>query len=158
MVKRPFKSVALGAVGLLVGGCCVLGAIGNAVNPKTSAKIPAATLTAQKTATALRPSPTAVVIEATATAVLLVPTETLAPVVVPTKAAVQPTAVIQPTAAAVAPAGDSFPCQPGQIKANIESNKYHVPSGQSYARTVKSVICFDTAQEAEAAGFVRSKR
>ena len=53
---------------------------------------------------------------------------------------------------------DSYPCQDGEIKANINSNKYHVPSGQSYAKTKDNVICYATEQEAQAAGFVRAKR
>ena len=51
-----------------------------------------------------------------------------------------------------------YPCAEGQIKANNNSGKYHVPSGEYYAKTYNNVTCFNTTSEADAAGFVRSKK
>ena len=51
-----------------------------------------------------------------------------------------------------------WPCAEGQIKGNRNSMKYHSPDGQFYAKTYDDVHCFNTAAEAEAAGFVASKR
>lgn len=51
-----------------------------------------------------------------------------------------------------------WPCAQGQIKANNNSGKYHSPDGQFYAKTYEDVQCFNTAAEADAAGFVASKR
>jgi hypothetical protein len=72
------------------------------------------------------------------------------------------------TAEPVAPGGYAFhggavdppwwPGQEGQIKANRNSGKYHVPGSQFYAKTYDNVVCFDTEAEAEAAGYVRSNR
>jgi len=50
-----------------------------------------------------------------------------------------------------------WPCTKGQIKGS-QTGKYHVPGGQFYARTYDNVTCFNTAAEAEAAGFVASQR
>ncbi|MDM8531046.1 hypothetical protein QUF63_07725 [Anaerolineales bacterium HSG25] len=50
------------------------------------------------------------------------------------------------------------PCTKNQIKGNKNSKKYHVPSGQYYAKTYLNVECFNTTAEAEAAGFVASQR
>lgn len=148
------KSLLLG-VGLLFVSCCALGAIVNKNKPVTSAKeqIPVATATTEL--------PTAEVTK-------VIPTQTAEP----TK---QPTATLEPTVAvpiattvvtqeSSAPqpkatsSGDSYPCADGQIKGNINSNKYHVPGGQFYAKTVDNVICFNTVQEAEEAKYVRSKK
>lgn len=46
-----------------------------------------------------------------------------------------------------------YPCQEKQIKGNKNSNIYHVPTGDFYAKTFQEVTCFDTTAEAEAAGF-----
>jgi len=51
-----------------------------------------------------------------------------------------------------------WPCKQGQIKANRDSKKYHVPEGRFYARVYEGVECFDTEEEARAAGYTRSKR
>ena len=51
-----------------------------------------------------------------------------------------------------------WPCQPGQIKGNINSGKYHVPDGRYYAKTFKNVQCFNSEAEAQAAGYVRAKK
>ena len=76
-----------------------------------------------------------------------------------TSVTILPTATV-PTVSNDKPSAsaDSYPCQDGEIKANINSNKYHVPSGQSYAKTKDNVICYATEQDAQAAGFVRAKR
>jgi hypothetical protein len=49
-----------------------------------------------------------------------------------------------------------LPCQPGQIKGS-QNGKYHVPDGRYYARTYRNVTCFNSTDEAEAAGFVRAQ-
>jgi hypothetical protein len=148
------KSLLLG-VGLLFVSCCALGAIVNKNKPVTSAKeqIPVATATTEM--------PTAEVTKD-------IPTQTTEPTVQPTEI-VEPTVVV-PTATTVVTeessatqpkatsSGDSYPCADGQIKGNINSNKYHVPGGQFYTKTVDNVVCFDTVQEAEKAKFVRSKK
>ena len=154
MVKRNWKVWAVAVPSALVVSCCTLGTIVG--KPKTDVAL------------TVTPAATVTVTIARATEV---PTWTLVPTV---QATLEPTATAEPTVAiptatavAVAPAatkpavassGDSFPCADGQIKGNINSNKYHVPSGQSYSKTVENVICFDTAAEAEAAGFIRAKR
>ncbi len=53
---------------------------------------------------------------------------------------------------------DWYPCAEGQIKANRNSSIYHVPSGQSYAKTRLNVQCFGTEAQAQEAGFRRAKR
>src|SRR5581483_10490061 len=52
-------------------------------------------------------------------------------------------------------AEDAAPCQVGQIKGNRSSHIYHVPRGASYARTKARVDCFDSEDEAQAAGYRR---
>lgn len=154
MTKRNWKVWAVAVPSALVVSCCTLGTIVG--KPKAPAAL------------TVTPEATVSVTIARATEV---PTWTLVPTV---QVTLEPTATPEPTVAiptatavAVAPAatkpavassGDSFPCADGQIKGNINSNKYHVPSGQSYAKTVENVICFDTAADAEAAGFIRAKR
>lgn len=51
-----------------------------------------------------------------------------------------------------------WPCQPGQLKGNDDSKIYHSPEGSFYAKTFEGVTCFNTASEAEAAGYRASKR
>jgi hypothetical protein len=51
-----------------------------------------------------------------------------------------------------------WPCREGQIKGNRDSMKYHVPGGRFYTKTYEGIDCFDTEEEARAAGFTRSKR
>lgn len=50
-----------------------------------------------------------------------------------------------------------LPCAQGQIKANRNSMKFHVPGGSHYQRTFKNVWCFNSADEARAAGYVQSE-
>lgn len=145
------KSLLLG-VGFLFVSCCALGAIAQKNTPaKTAAK-------QSVIATETTETPTATATENIPTPTNLVPT---------VQATTELTAILEPTAVTnksladqpkVTSSSDSYPCADGQIKANTESNKYHVPSGQFYAKTVNNVICYDTTQEAESAGFVRSKR
>ena len=47
----------------------------------------------------------------------------------------------------------SAPCAAGQIKGNRNSGIYHSPGQRDYERTKVNVWCFDTADEAERAGF-----
>jgi hypothetical protein len=109
--------------------------------------------TATVTCTPL-PSPTASpTAEATATPPPLpIATSTRRVMISPTPALTQ-TSAPAPNAQA-----DAQPCQVGQIKGNRNSMIYHVPSGEWYARTHKNVTCFDTEEEAQAAGFRKSKR
>lgn len=50
-----------------------------------------------------------------------------------------------------------WPCARGQIKGS-QSKIYHLPTGQFYARTYDNVRCFNTAAEAQTAGFRASQR
>lgn len=52
----------------------------------------------------------------------------------------------------------AFPCEPGQIKANIDSGIFHAPGQQFYRRTRNNVRCFDTIAEARTAGFLPSEK
>ena len=63
-----------------------------------------------------------------------------------------PTRTVRPTAVP-----DATPCRPGQIKANKSSKIYHVPGGASYSRTVNAVECFDTEDQAAAAGYRKAR-
>lgn len=45
-----------------------------------------------------------------------------------------------------------WPCEEGQIKGS-QTNIYHRPDQRDYDRTYVDVTCFDTAEEAETAGF-----
>jgi hypothetical protein len=45
------------------------------------------------------------------------------------------------------------PCKTGQIKGS-QNGIYHIPGGRDYKRTKKNVTCFDTIDDAKAAGFV----
>lgn len=137
------KSVLFG-VGFVFVSCCALGSVASKTASSKQAKA-MPTSTAIATHTTL---PTATTAPATA---IIAATRTIAPIIKQ-----KATRVAKPTS--VAPTGDSYPCQPGQIKANTESKKYHVPTGASYGKTVKHVLCFDTAEQAEAAGFKRAKR
>ncbi len=81
-----------------------------------------------------------------------VTTSTAKATVIPVTAAlIHPTATLDPITAAK-------PCKVGQIKGNRNSMIYHVPDGAWYAVTSKNVVCFDTEEEAQAAGYRRSKR
>lgn len=93
------------------------------------------------------------------------PLPTLTPIAQPTDAPAAPVptaapaadATPAPAAPAVAPGSDSYPCAVGQLKGNRDSKIYHAPGGASYARTQENVACFDTAAEAEAAGYRAAK-
>jgi methylphosphotriester-DNA--protein-cysteine methyltransferase len=52
---------------------------------------------------------------------------------------------------------DSEPCRLGQVKGNRSSRIYHVPGGASYPRTVTNVQCFDTEDQALAAGYRKAR-
>lgn len=52
----------------------------------------------------------------------------------------------------------ALPCQPGQIKANINSGIFHAPGQRDYEKTQDNVRCFATASEARAAGFRQAER
>lgn len=111
-----------------------------------------------------------------------VPTErapTTAPPTVPPPTAIPPTvaptvapAVAPPTTAPTTPPAPtavptvaprvtsvaSQPCLVGQVKANRNSGIFHVPTGASYGVTTVNVQCFDTAAQAQAAGFRQAER
>lgn len=85
------------------------------------------------------------------------------PPVQPTPTEVSPQPTNPPSSTGHTFSGDEvdppwWPCDEGQIKGNRNSMKYHSPGGQFYAKTYDDVQCFNTAAEAEAAGFVASKR
>ncbi|PEE26970.1 sunset domain-containing protein [Bacillus toyonensis] len=46
----------------------------------------------------------------------------------------------------------------GQIKGNANSKKYHVPGGQFYDSTKDNIVWFCSEADAQAAGYVKSKR
>ncbi|MDK3015592.1 protein TolA [Bacillus sp. RB3] len=46
----------------------------------------------------------------------------------------------------------------GQIKGNANSKKYHVPGGQYYDSTKDNIVWFCSEADAQAAGYVRSKK
>ncbi|MGO5129086.1 sunset domain-containing protein [Bacillus sp. LCP25S3_G1] len=46
----------------------------------------------------------------------------------------------------------------GQIKGNANSKKYHVPGGQYYDSTKDNIVWFCSETDAQAAGYVRSKK
>lgn len=157
--RMSWKQLAIIAV---VGFCGITSCIDSVTGKqKTKTTVNDATVTVVATAI---PTSTATIIPPTEiSATQVPPTETAAvmePTIEPTLAVVaivqEPTKIAEPKAAVSS--SDSFPCADGQIKGNINSSKYHVPGGQSYAKTVDSVICFNTAQEAESAGFIRAKR
>lgn len=50
-----------------------------------------------------------------------------------------------------------WPCRQGQIKGNRNSMIYHPPTGRFYDNTFENVECFNTAGEAEAAGYRASE-
>jgi hypothetical protein len=50
------------------------------------------------------------------------------------------------------------PCKPRQYKGNRRSGIFHAPGQRDYEKTQTDVACFDTAAEAEAAGFRQAER
>jgi hypothetical protein len=63
------------------------------------------------------------------------------------------------TPSAIPSSDAAFPCTPGQIKGNPNTMIYHPPDGAYYATTRnRDVVCFDTADAAEAAGYRAAKR
>ncbi len=54
-------------------------------------------------------------------------------------------------------ASDAAPCALGQVKGNRNSRIYHVPGGGSYAQTRANVECFDSEEQAQAAGYRRAR-
>jgi methylphosphotriester-DNA--protein-cysteine methyltransferase len=50
------------------------------------------------------------------------------------------------------------PCKAGQVKANRNTGVYHLPGMRYYAQLSDNVGCFDTAGQAEAAGFRLSEK
>ncbi|MSP12798.1 MAG: hypothetical protein EXR62_07555 [Chloroflexi bacterium] len=55
-------------------------------------------------------------------------------------------------------AARGVPCQPGQIKGNRASKIYHLPGMRSYASTAVNVQCFDTEEQAKAAGYRKAQQ
>jgi hypothetical protein len=51
-----------------------------------------------------------------------------------------------------------WPCAQGQTKGNLNSMVYHWPGARDYAKTYANVQCFNTSDEATAAGFRAAKR
>jgi hypothetical protein len=117
----------------------------------TSTPSPPPTSTATKT-----PTPTSTPVPSPTPVILPSPTPTFEQVL-PTAPPLPPTPV-NPTFSGDTVDPPWWPCEPGQIKGNMHSMIYHVPSGSFYAKTYDNVQCFDTAAEAEANGFRLSKR
>jgi len=160
MTKPNWKVWAVAVPSALVVSCCTLGTIVG--KPKTTTSVATPAPTVSVTIARATDVPTWTVVPTVTLEATLEPTSTVVAEVVPTETAVAVVVVAAPTAVAqtggAVSGSDSFPCADGQIKGNINSNKYHPPSGQSYAKTVENVICFDTEAAAEAAGFIRAKR
>ncbi|MHB1134906.1 MAG: sunset domain-containing protein [Chloroflexota bacterium] len=116
--------------------------------PATSTKTaPLNTSTQVPTATA-KPANTPIAAAPTSTPKpQVVATATLTP-----RPAASPVTVPQPTSVG------SYPCRPGQLKGNNNSMIYHSPGQRDYERTYANVTCFDTAAQAEAAGFRAAQR
>lgn len=53
---------------------------------------------------------------------------------------------------------ESAPCAAGQLKGNETSHIFHAPGQIAYAKTHAHVTCFDTAAQAQAAGYRAAKR
>lgn len=51
-----------------------------------------------------------------------------------------------------------LPCAQGQFKANAESGVFHAPNQRDYRRTFANVVCYNTAEEARAAGYRQAER
>ncbi|HZT09108.1 MAG TPA: hypothetical protein VFC51_18960 [Chloroflexota bacterium] len=82
------------------------------------------------------------------------PTSTAEPTPSPTRAPTAPSPTRTPKPLT---AEDAAPCSIGQIKGNVSSKIYHVPTGGSYARTKNKVECFDNESDAQAAGYRRAR-
>lgn len=143
-----------------LGAMMVLGMIRSCGKPTVQKQTPTKTPVVEVTETNV---PTE---QPTETEVLETPTKraTVTMALIPSATKRATSVTILPTATALTvstdttASGDSYPCKDGEIKGNINSNKYHVPSGQSYAKTKNNVVCFATEQDALNAGFVRAKR
>lgn len=158
----PRRLAGLGCTGLLLL-LCVCGALTNAgravgllptVTPRPPTATPAPTETPGPTATP-RPTRTPAPTNTPRPTRTPPPTATLRP---PT-ATPDPARFLAVTATAEArAAARAAPCQPGQIKANRNTGVYHSSIGRYYADVRDNVDCFDTAAEAEAAGYRASER
>lgn len=172
--RLSLRTIGLIAVGVTICVCGVIGSRGRTTIPPTAqpsllvapaepSATPAPAVTREPTRTRAptrTPAPAAATVAPVATEAPALPTAE-PPTAEPPPA---PTAEPLPAAPAVTPVftGDGgnrsvdppwWPCNEGQIKGNRNSDKYHVPGGNAYARTFRDVRCFDTAAEAEAAGF-----
>lgn len=172
---RTFTLAALIAVGLLVAGC---GDAAPSPEPGEPQGIVGPTMAVAPTVEPPTDPPTEAAPTETAVPPTDVPTETPPtevpptappPTDVPPTEAPAPTEAPPPTPVPVSgpvpdlpgepPPGEPWlPCAKGQIKGNIESVIYHVPSGASYARTYRNVHCFNSEAEAQAAGYRRAQR
>jgi glucan-binding YG repeat protein len=109
------------------------------------------------TETTPKPTATLTTVENTATKQ---PTSTKIPT--RTKRAIRPTYTAQPSVISQKTIDDAKPCNVGQIKGNpngANGNKiYHKPTWRYYAKTKNaSVQCFNTVEEAVAAGYRASE-
>jgi hypothetical protein len=118
---------------------------------RTPTQVPTATLPPTATAT---PEPTTTPVPPTSTATATPvptpePTRTPLPTLDPNRPPTFRDGVVDPA---------WWPCQQYQIKANIDSGIYHSPGDQSYDKTFEGVVCFDTAADADAAGYRAARR
>jgi phosphatidylserine/phosphatidylglycerophosphate/cardiolipin synthase-like enzyme len=60
--------------------------------------------------------------------------------------------------ATIAPVAPTAPCTNPTVKGNSDSKIYHVPGGVYYKQTLKHEIMFCTEKDAQAAGYVKSKK
>ena len=71
----------------------------------------------------------------------------------PTEVVITGTAITEASINALDDDTSAAPCKTGQIKGS-QNGIYHLPGGRDYKRTKKNVTCFDTIDDAKAAGFV----
>jgi hypothetical protein len=149
------RKILIGTLALFVASCSLLFVIGMVQYSAEQAGIlptrtprPTATSTPQPTLTAtptIEPSPTLAPTETP-----IPPTNTPEPTMTPDQAVAERIRALQALQAA--------PCEIGQVKANANSGIFHTPRQRDYDKTTENVVCFNTADEARAAGYRQAER
>lgn len=139
---------------LIVVLALVAGAAGSGSDDAPAAVAP---LVATVTSSATLAAPTATATPTRTPSPTRTPTPTASPT--PTRTATPArTATPSPAATVRTVTEASAPCLDGQVKANRNSGIYHQPGQRDYERTTANVACFDTAAQAEAAGYRPAQR
>lgn len=142
----------------IVGAC---NALAKKSETHATVDVVKATSTVQVTASKTIEATTQIVATATAVAtntveftktVTNVPTKVIATATVVVQTKQQSTAKPVQATKVVVEDKSAYPCKTGQIKGSV-NGKYHVPGGRDYKRT-KNAVCFDTVDQAVAAGYV----